>query len=394
MLRKRHARGVAARSERLERAPRHRIEPRRTNAMNVTNWLSIFTIIVPLTTGCSSSDDGARGPDGAKGEAGPPGSPGPVGTPGPPGKDGSLRVYGDGSAGDLIVSGRSPLSLSEVNTQFANITIESGATLQVSSGIILRATGTVTVAEDASISVGSFCYPASRTIPAHPGVGTRPPSAGDVGAKGVFLAGGWGGFGVPEATARQLLRPGPQGGSAGQSHGGVTDGSGGGGHGGGVLTILAQGTIQIGGSIFASGSSASGGSSGGGGGAGGIVILASPSSISIDSTASIIAIGGDGDDSSALYGSGAGGGGGGGLIHVLAPEITAAGLLDVSGGLAGLTPENPNNVTQQHAGSGGGACGGNGGRGGDISAASAAGGAEPGEPGFVFKSTVDPTALL
>jgi hypothetical protein len=56
------------------------------------------------------------------------------------GEDGSLRVYGDGSAGALHVT--SSIDLQDPNQQFTDITIDPGQQLFVESGAVIRCTGT------------------------------------------------------------------------------------------------------------------------------------------------------------------------------------------------------------------------------------------------------------
>src|SRR5690606_15190715 len=107
---------------------------------------------------------GPPGPQGGTGPAGPPGPEGsagpagPQGEPGAPGADGQLRIYGDGSAGHLVVSEDSALLDHEPdgNYQFASVTIESGATLSVVSGITIRCLGAFTNHGTIEVGTGAF----------------------------------------------------------------------------------------------------------------------------------------------------------------------------------------------------------------------------------------------
>ena len=94
---------------------------------------------------------GPAGPAGAAGSTGPigltgaTGLTGPAGTPGNPGADsldgidGSAGVWGDGSAGDLVLNGT--IDYDPDNPQFDNVTIGSGAIVSVPSGAVIRCTG-------------------------------------------------------------------------------------------------------------------------------------------------------------------------------------------------------------------------------------------------------------
>ena len=71
------------------------------------------------------------------------------------GADGSIRIYGDGSAGDLLVASGS-VSLSATNTQYHNIQVASGALLIVPSGTVLRATGTFV--NEGTVQVSGYAH--------------------------------------------------------------------------------------------------------------------------------------------------------------------------------------------------------------------------------------------
>jgi hypothetical protein len=121
------------------------------------NTLSLFGSAVCallMVAGCDGSSPGAPGP---VGPAGPAGAMGPAGPIGAQGADGSLRVYGDGSAGNLVVSASSTLEVltTNGNTQFDDITVVAGQTLTVPSGTVLRCTGTANIAGRILVSVGA-----------------------------------------------------------------------------------------------------------------------------------------------------------------------------------------------------------------------------------------------
>lgn len=356
-------------------------------------WFMVVSLVVVALLGCGSDGaTGARGEQGEpgeQGEVGERGEPGDVGeqgepgVPGPAGADGSLRVYGDGSAGELVVPADTVLDWVGANTQFTSIVVSG--TLHVPCGTVLRA-DTVVIESDGLLYIDVCAMGAIIDNAAHPGVAPKGPGNGSFGQGTTSLSGGIGGYRVAESAAPTLLRSGLHGGGGGGGHGTF------GGAGGGWLTVVARSSIDVQGEIDALGELASGGSQGGGGGAGGIIVLASAGSISV--TGTMRADGGAGSGSSAIYGASAGGGGGGGIIHLLAPSVQSAGSLSVLGGAAGVTIENPNNVFGRHAGGGGGACGGDGGFGGTISSGNIALPAQPGSPGYLITTIVDPTSLL
>ncbi|HEX2909372.1 MAG TPA: hypothetical protein VH186_01095 [Chloroflexia bacterium] len=283
---------------------------------------------------------------------------------GPQGPSGASGIYGDGSAGDLNVSG--PLDLSNfINLQFASISVASGAVLTVPSGAVLRATGSVIISGTVQVATG-----ASSTVNGDPHPGISRAAAGLTS----------GGFGLSNFQAAQISHPqfGGGAGKRGQNNPGIFSGEG---EGGGSLTILAQGsfTLSSGGVIRANGNNggtASSGSSavgGGGGGAGGIVNIAAKSSITL--AGGITANGGNGGDgfnaTQPTVTAEGGGGGGGGVIHFYAPTIVTTGAsLQAVGGAAGNTAIG-NIGGSTVLGGGGGAAGGNGGNAGTGSVATA-----------------------
>ena len=108
------------------------------------NSVFIAALLSSSLIACSS-EPGPQGPPGVEGEKGEPGEPGEpgegeLGAPGPPGPagaDGSLRIYGDGSAGELFIAADEALDLTSVNTQYSSIVVEG--VLNMASGTILRA---------------------------------------------------------------------------------------------------------------------------------------------------------------------------------------------------------------------------------------------------------------
>ncbi len=397
---------------------------------------------------------GAPGQQGEPGEQGPPGEPGEQGPPGDPGADGSLRIFGDGSAGDVVISNNANWGDDAPdNLQFDNLTIEAGVRLEVPSGTTVRVlgefvnNGTIIVLPGGE---GGFLVANLRGAGSLPdiiaplaGISTATPQVGEVGFNRrpilenlefglgggfgfVGQLGGRGGIGLSEFEARNILMA-PIVAGGGGAAGGLSIEEGLvtklGSSGGGALRILAMDGITnaADAEIRADGSSGEGG-----GGGGGIVILASLGSI--ENAGVISAAGGRGEDATEgtvpeddrlrgrdpLFFAAPSGGGGGGIVHMLAPTVNQ-GNVDVSGGAGGETtsPLDLFNTTFFSAGAGGGASAGDGGDGGAISALPvpttrpaetgepARGGPEPvvqdgeaGGNGFNLVTIVDPTSLL
>lgn len=317
---------------------------------------------------------------------------------------GASSPYGDGSAGPLVVDDTQHLTdlVPDGNLQFTDITIGAGGYLVVPTGTVLRAFGSFVNDGTVEVQIGagpgslSVLTPASQVIPRRstpdaPGVGgtARGPGA-TVNGTG-WEAGGASGLGD---HARLLLQPGRLGGGAGS-----LSQAGGSAHGGGALTILASGSLTNNGTILAEGSS--GGGSGAGGGGGGFVVLASRAEILHSASATISTTGGAGGSSGDSAGAGAlpeyvvgpGGGGGGGCVHLLAPNVTNAGTVEIAGGNAG-TPQTVTLRSLRVGGGGGGASCGGGGGGGRISGSTTPGDADPGTDGKVFVTLADPTGMF
>lgn len=346
---------------------------------------------------------GPAGTNGVDGADGANGSPGADGVDGADGIDGALAVYGDGSAGDLVISSNTALSSDSLDLQYDNITINSGVTWTVPSGTFLRCTGSITINGTLRVSNGSpggsifapsgYDYqeqPLTVAVPPHPGVGVTSALFGNIalgtnydtnqesgtqgiGASGIFQIGA-------------LIRHTPWGGGGGGGSVGSP-----GGDGGGRVTVLCQGAISISGSgvISAIGEGASG--LGAGGGGGGIVVLASATSVS--SSGLIIVNGGDGGAGDG--GKAPGGGGGGGLIAVISPSVSLPGSELTQGGLGASASTNVNTTPRQAGGNGGGSYG-NGGRGGHIPMGGSVmpGSGSDGSSGAVVTQSSDPTALF
>lgn len=315
------------------------------------------------------------------------GNPGSKGINGSDGLDATEEVYGDESAGDLIIN--SSTTFSNRNPQFRNVTINAGNTLTVPSGTTIRATGTCIINGSIVVEKGAYGGRSNglRHQPANFGLAYSPPGLGEYGDPDNTnaLRGGSGGVGISESTARMLVKlTGTAYGSAGESNSSVAGGSGGGG-----FALYCKGAVIIQGSI-----SADGGNGfivfGTGGGSGGLIVIASKESIV--STGTISAIGGNGSNWDYAIAS-AGGGGGGGVIHLLAPHIIE-GTTDVSGGDEGSIDPADFLLCPCYGGSGGGGFGGDGGRGGHVNLVGNPQSAQPGTDGFVITTLTDPSALL
>lgn len=294
-------------------------------------------------------------------------------------------IFGNGSAGSVTIS--SDTLLAEPNLQFKNFTVESGVTLEVESGTVIRCTGTfqndgtivVFTSARGSLQSGFIGIDDGSYAPAEAGVALRAPSPGELGPSTSTRAGGQAGIGVSEYQARMLLRPGPKAGSGSGGSFAVQGASG-----GGSLVVLAKSSITNNGTITADGANA-GSRSGGGGG---IVVLGSTGSVTNSGT--ISATGGNGGNNDTF--AGRGGGGGGGIIHFLAPTVTE-GTTDVSGGVGGVASGTVSSDPRQ-GGGGGGACGGNGGVGGSVSSSDTPNAAGAGSAGYALTTIANPTSLF
>ena len=280
-------------------------------------------------------------------------------------------IYGDGSDGTAFgvcyISGDTDWVANPPNDiQCSSFTVNTGATLTVPSGTIIRSTGNVEI---------------DGTIRVQPGA-----------AQGLFasapdlfqrLGGSLYGGGVALSTSalRRIVQPGIFGGGNG---GYGTASAGLFGLGGGSLEIVAHGPLDVGsnGLVQAQGGAGqvetvSNNSLNDGGGGGGILILASSAAMTNNGILDVT--GGQGANFDPTYQGGGGGGGGGGIIHMFAPygQVTQ-GTTSLSGGAKGTS------YGQQNTRSGGG--GASGGNGGSQTA---------GSTGVIFTTYVaDPTTLF
>lgn len=272
----------------------------------------------------------------------------------------SSPIYGDGSAGALVISSNTNWSTTmptNINVQYSSITVNSGVRFTVPTGTKLRCTGNVDI--QGTISVHGTERPTgsattgwisgiSRMLP---GLGANPR------------------FGIQPTSVLSLINIPLLGGGAGANGSVGIDGYGG--AGGGTFAIYAQGTISISsaGEINAGGEHAytnpipeltENNTNGSGGGGGGVIVLLSKEGIT--NSGVITANGGDGSNATkGTTNRPGGGGGGGGVILLLGPHINE-GSAFVNGGVAG---SNLNNLqTGTSRGGAGGASGGNGGWGG------------------------------
>jgi hypothetical protein len=250
---------------------------------------------------------------------------------------------------------------------FSDLTIDPGVnvTVQGSRGVVLGATGTITVNGTIDASGGDGGNGADPTGVGAAGVGG--PGGGD-GGQGAPSAGGGGragepasGIGVPSNASGQI---GSDTGGAGGGYAGVggigRNNSGGGSSTGGVSYGDDALTELYGGSGGA-GSNRSTNDNyelTGGGGGGGAVELVANVAIIIDGT--VDASGGDGGSVDTSSGGGsnndyAGGGGSGGGILVAAPIVTigATGTLDADGGRGGQRSTGTVNSGHDRPGGGG-----------------------------------------
>lgn len=337
---------------------------------------------------------------------GPAGSPGAAGQDG---EDGSVRAYGDGSAGDLELNGTTlnffieedrALLMPDNNSQYQNVTIGPDTELTVPSGFVFRCTGTFTnqgaIRVLASSNGGDSVDPeAPIAAEADAGVAFSGGRAGEVvpGTVGDARSRA-GGIGL-SSSALLLLQPTRLGGAGG---GGRLFS--GGQQGGGSLWIFAAGAVRNEGFIIADSGTGFGAQTGGGGG-GGVVLIASQTSVTNAPGAEILARGGDGEDGfdrppglNPGHSVAPSGGGGGGIVHFLAPTLSNLGRIAVDGGAAGALGTVGSNLQPlRQGGSSGGACAGNGGRGGTF-LNTTPGAAEPGVEGRFIASQFDPTSLL
>ena len=284
------------------------------------------------------------------------------------------RFYGDGSAGDLVISADTDwTTTSPPNLFFNNVTIDATTTLTVPSGTTIYCAGTfinngLILVESNNNRSGLFNGGSNlrtttpATIRLH--LTIRNPDIGDAASSATngswspnsesSFSGGRGGSAMQEAAIRSSIGRMYRGGGAGGG------GSNTGGSGGGALRVLCKGDISNNGEIRANGNNA-----GSGGGGGGIIVLASPTSVQHLGTGALTANGGNGGNA-IVYSNllrGAAGGGGGGIVALIAPTLVNVGAINVDGGTGGVGTTLTND-SDRMSGGGGGASGGNGGSGG------------------------------
>ncbi len=318
----------------------------------------------------------------------PQGPQGPNGPAGIKGLDGALKKYGDGSSGNLVVSG---YYFPILTNQYENIIVEPGGHLEVSPGSIIRCRGTfvnnglVTVSDTSDgggITQNTEPAGASGIQFSNPGIAKSIASSGQFTINNSAALGGAGGIGLGFAGATNIInRLYVKGGGSGMS----TEYNGG--NGVGALVILCQNGIVNNGTIDATPEQAFGRSAGGAGG--GIIILASKDSV--QNTGLISANGGKGGNSWDT--GGAGGGGGGGIVELIAPNITNTGLISVAGGQVGST-SNTTTSFYRFGGGGGGGSGGDGGKGMNVAANGTQSGGTAGSLGVTIINITDPTAFF
>lgn len=319
-----------------------------------------------------------QGPAGANGQNGSNGANGQNGTDG---QDGMDSAWGDGSAGARVVSANEDLD--DDNLQFTDFTINSGVTLTVPSGTIIRCTGTATINGTIQVETAGNSgdiLPDNRSKNASQGLSTQPAGDGELGDSSSNRQGGYPSSALDSAIGRSIIRPPVLAGGAG---GGGYSGNPAHGQGGGSIAIYCQGGITVNGTGLIS----AGGGYGGncqGGGAGGVIILASAGTV--DHSGPIRARGSTGGAFSAFCAQG--GGGGGGLIHILAQTISGNDAnLSAAGGSAVTGAQGAGTVSSgtRSGGGAGGSLFGAGGQGSLVATNGATLGASVGSAGVIIK---------
>lgn len=301
-----------------------------------------------------------------------------------------LSIYGDGSAGSLNVAVSITLTGS---TNFTDCNIQSGATLTVQAGTVIRCTGSFTNSGTIQVSYGAqtgrsrpdddVARRLTQVVVPGSGDASGPAGLPEFAGGGTSLEGGKGGNGLPidnEIWGWHQLRI---GGGGGTSQVGIWDTN----SGGGLFRVMAKGNITSAGNIRANGVSMT---NGGGGGGGGIVILAS--STSVANSGNMEAKGGNGGSSDSAAGPG-----GGGLVMFVAPSVSNSGTSSVAGGQGGAAGGSGSiTSSQRRSGGGGGGSVGAGGQGGNVTGASNSGtpgAATSGMDGRVTTLVSDPATM-
>lgn len=132
------------------------------------------------------------------------------------------HVYGDGSAGAKIIAAST--AFADLNPQYTDFTVNSGVTLTVQSGTVIRCKGTFTnngriVVETggrgARLLGGGTNTVDARYAPADAGVSLAPAGPGMFADSGLTIRGGFGGIGLSETQARMVLQAGTKAGGGG-----------------------------------------------------------------------------------------------------------------------------------------------------------------------------------
>ena len=347
------------------------------------------------------------------------------GLTGQQGEDGTLGVYGDGSAGPLtLAAGFNEFLVTPPggnNLQFTTCDIPASSTLTVPSGTIIRCSESANIAGSLTVmapsnggralgtSTGTATLFGSMQAPGT-GISLRPAGVGELArANAGFnnITGGLGGTGYssgysgdPGRFLASLLRVAHLSGGGGAAPSGAGSiASSEGGRGGGSVIIIAKKTITISGIITADAFSTSSFLiHGAGGGGGGVVILAAGTSIAFSGSGAVQARGSNGDQSGTSVGPG--GGGGGGVIQYISasvPTITSANS-QVTGGSGGAsTGSGITSTGLRQGGGGGGGSAGSGGDGGFVpehTGNQTASYGSSGEDGIATAIVADPAPLL
>lgn len=329
---------------------------------------AVLNFTIPAGPTGATGATGATGMPGSQGIQGDTGATGATGAPGAPGAPGvGINPYGDGSAGSLSVGSADWVtSPPSGGANFTNLTVTG--TLTVPSGLVIRATGAVTISGSIQVQALTPGLPLATSLPTT--------SANDT-------SGGVGGTAINALISRQLLYP-PflSGGGSGSGNTGAFAGEG---VGGGTLVIFSGGTLTVSGLVRADGLAGHTVTSltdyTGGGGAGGVLTLAAKTSIVFSGAGLVSASGGAGGGGNVTLKARPGGGGGGGIIRLIAPTVTGVALgtsVQVNGGASGSGSASDGGFS-----GGGGACGGNGG-------ASVA----PGSAGQLIQTIADPATVM
>lgn len=234
---------------------------------------------------------------------------------------GWLRFLGDGSGGDFSCP---PTCTLGDEHWYSSFTVASGATLATTGAngpIVIRSTGTCTVAGTLSDSPNS-------------GAGVTITGGGDFGGSG----GGGGGGSAPGSAGFSTLADANLTINAGGSAGSAGNGTGG----DGISPIATQYRLLLGGGSFwpvGGGMGGQGGNNGGAGGTGGgpIILVCN----TIDFTGTIDVSGGPGMAAPASNTGGGGGGGGGYVILSALNYLNNSGTIKTTGGPGGTCGNNP-----------------------------------------------------